>query len=100
MLENMLRSFTAPQQINGFTVAPRSGMAEVLTAWPRTPDGQLDLAQAPVHLMAIVDRIDLRNLDRGDAGQAAFIYRIAGPDDFPLDATLMFEYRLPAASED
>ena len=100
MLEDLLRSFTQPQQINGFTVAPRSGMADVLAAWPRTPDGQLDLAQAPVHLMAIVDRIDLRNLDRSDAGVAAFIYRIAGPDDFPLDATLMFEYRLPAASDD
>lgn len=89
MVEDMLRSFTAP---------PRSGMRRLLDAWPRTADGRLDLARAPLELQAIVNRIDLRDLARGDAGQASFVFAFV-EDGFQLPATLMFEYRLPAASE-
>jgi hypothetical protein len=102
MVEAMLRSFTAPQTINGFTVAARPGMAtQVLDRWPRTADGGLDLARAPMRLLAIVNRIDLRNLDDGDAGEGRFVFAIEGidatPGAPPPEATVIFEYKLPAA---
>jgi len=98
MVEAMLRSFTAPQTIDGFTVQPRFGMNRFLDAWPRTAEGRLDLSRAPLQLQAIVNRIDLRDLARGHAGQASFVFAFV-EDGFQLPATLMFEYELPAASE-
>jgi hypothetical protein len=98
LVEDMLRSYTTPQVINGFIVAPRPNMS-VLDTWPRTPDGRLDLSRAPLRLQAIVSRLDLRELARGDAGQANFIFGFIEPDGFLLQATLMFEYKLPAATE-
>jgi hypothetical protein len=102
MVEAMLRSFTTAQTINGFVVAARPGMAtQVLDRWPRTADGALDLSKAPLRLLAIVTRIDLRNLDDGDAGEGRFVFAIEGidaqPGAPPPDATVIFEYKLPAA---
>lgn len=99
MMEQVLRSLTVPQVINGFTVPARRGAIDELNSWPRTPDGQLDLARAPVRLTAIVNRIDLRDLDRGSGGVVSFIFTLL-ENGFPIDANLMFEYDLPAASED
>ena len=103
MVEAMLRSFTADETVNGFTVAARPGMqSQVLAAWPRTASGALDLARAPLRLQAIVNRLDLRNLDDDDAGEGRFVFAfelpaVAGAP--PPDATLIFEYKLPAQRE-
>jgi hypothetical protein len=102
MVEAMLTSFTTQQTINGFTVAARPGMQSlVLDFWPRTPDGALDLAQAPLRLQAIVNRFDLRNLANGDAGEARFVFAYNNPFSsfFPLQATMIFEYKLPATTD-
>jgi hypothetical protein len=102
MVEEMLATFTVAQTINGFTVGPRPGMqALVLGPWPRTKAGELDLAQAPFTLQAIVDRFDLRNLGNGDAGEGRFVFAFnkAG-SPVPLQATMIFEFKLPAATED
>lgn len=102
MVEAMLTTFTAPQTINGFTIAARPGMqSEILDAWPRTSDGALDLAQAPLRLQAIVNRFDLRNLANGDAGEGRFVFSFVDPFDtfFPLQATMIFEYKLPAVTD-
>jgi cysteine-rich repeat protein len=100
MVEAMLTSFTAPQTINGFPVAARPDAHFVTTdSWPRTPDGALDLAQAPVTLQAIVYRFDLRDPAGGDAGEVRFVFALhepSGPN--PLHATLMLAYKLPAAT--
>jgi concanavalin A-like lectin/glucanase superfamily protein len=98
MIEDLLRSYTARQQIDGAALPPRPGMNRFLDAWPRTGDGRLDLARSPLQLQAIVDRIDLRDLARGTAGHASFVFAFV-EDGFQLPATLMFEYDLPAASE-
>ena len=98
MVEDMLRSFTTQPPNAGAPRSPRSGIRRLLDAWPRTADGRLDLVRAPLQLQAIVNRIDLRDLARGDAGQASFVFAFV-EDGFQLPATLMFEYRLPAASE-
>lgn len=101
MVEAMLSSLTTPQTINGFTVAARPGLqSQVLAVWPRTADGALDLAQAPLHLQAIVNRFDLRNLAAGDAGEGRFVFAFdLGPGAAgapPPQATIIFEYKLPA----
>jgi len=102
MVEAMMTSFTVDQTIDGFRVAARPGLRpQVLDHWPRTPDGALDLAHAPVRLQAIVNRVDLRNLANGDAGEGRFVFSFestAFPDG-TLDALLIFEYKLPATRE-
>lgn len=99
MVEEMMRSFATQQVVNGLVIEARPNANAVLAAWPRTPDGRLDLARAPMRLKAIVNRIDLRDLDRGDAGQAHFIFSLVDRDGSAMEATLMFEYKLPAATE-
>jgi len=103
MVEAMLNSFTTSQTINGFTVAARPGMqSEILASWPRTASGALDLAQAPLRLQAIVNRFDLRDLGNGDAGEGRFVFSFVDPffTFFPLQATLILEYKLPATTDD
>lgn len=99
MVEAMLTTFTVDTTINGFSVASRPGVQpSILNAWPRTTDGALDLAQAPLRLQAIVNRFDLRDLAAGDAGEGRFVFAFE-QDGFPLEATLILEYKLPASSE-
>jgi hypothetical protein len=98
MVEAMFRTFTVSQTINTFTVGPRVGFQPLLDTWPRK-DGALDLAAAPLALQAIVNRIDLRNLDRGHAGEGRFVFSFVTELRFPLQATLIFEYHLPARTE-
>jgi hypothetical protein len=102
MVEAVMQSFGSTQTINGFNVDPRPGMQNlVLGTWPRTPDGALDLAQAPLTLQAIVDRFDLRNPTNGDAGEGRFVFAFhQSGNPFPLQATMIFEYKLPAATAD
>jgi hypothetical protein len=100
MVEAVLQTFDSPQTINGFTVARRPGMqSDVLASWPRTADGHLDLARAPLRLQAIVNRFDLRNLANGDAGEGRFVFGFDDSRGFPLLATMIFEYKLPAATD-
>jgi hypothetical protein len=100
MVEAVMRSFTTPQTINGFTIATRPGMQSlILASWPRTPDGKLDLARAPFQLQAIVNRFDLRNLASGDAGEGRFVFAFLDGNGHPLQATMIFEYKLPAATD-
>jgi hypothetical protein len=100
MVENVISSFLTNQTVNGFTTPPRPNFQFLLDAWPRTPDGKLDLAQAPLKLNAIVNRFDLRNLANGDAGEGRFVFAFQNPFDpqFPLQATLILEYKLPAST--
>lgn len=99
MVEAMLRSFTVPQTINTFVEQPRDQMQSlVLDHWPRAANGALDLARAPLRLLAIVNRFDLRNLAAGDAGEGRIVFNIIGPDGEPLSAQVIFEYKLPAAN--
>lgn len=97
---DMFGSFLSPQNINGFEVEPRPAMDQlVLASWPRTADGKLDLARAPLRLLAIVNRLDLKNLDAGKAGEGRFVYGVLDPQGFPMEFTVILEYLLPAATE-
>jgi hypothetical protein len=102
MVEAMLNTFTTPQTINGFTIDARPGMQNtILATWPRTSSGELDLSRAPLRLMAIVNRFDLRDLSNGDAGEGRFVFSFVDPffTFFSLQATLILEYKLPAAND-
>jgi hypothetical protein len=99
MVERILGTFNETQSINGFLVQPRPGMkATILDPWPRK-DGKLDLERAPLRLLAIVNRIDLRHLGLGNAGEGRFVFGFLDPFGFPLEATLILEYALPASTE-
>jgi hypothetical protein len=98
VVEALLGTFGTPQTVNGFTIEARPGMkALILDQWPRV-NGKLDLTRAPLRLSAIVNRIDLRNLDQGHAGEGRFIFNFLS-GDFPLQATLILEYQLQAKTE-
>ncbi len=74
--------------------------SRILDTWPRTPDGALDLTQPPLMLQAIVNRFDLRNLSNGDAGEGRFVFAfVQQGSPFPLQATMIFEYKLPATTD-
>lgn len=99
MVEQLLRTWLSDQTVNTFTVAPRDRLSSlVLDGWPRV-NGALDLSRAPVRLLAIVNRLDVRNLQKGHAGEGRFVFGVLDRDGEQLPFTLIFEYRLPATTE-
>ncbi|HEU4533228.1 MAG TPA: LamG domain-containing protein, partial [Polyangiaceae bacterium] len=98
-VEQVFNSWLAPQTVNGFVVPPRSQMQSVLNAWPRLPGGGLDLDRSPLRLLGIVNRIDLRDLEQGNAGEGRFVFGVLGPFGEPLQFTVILEYKLPASTE-
>ncbi len=99
MAEQLFRTWLTDQTVNGFVARARPTIANlVLDAWPRV-NGQLDLKQAPLRLLAIVNRIDVRNLDRGHAGEGRFVFGVLDPDGLTTEFTMILEYHLPAANE-
>jgi hypothetical protein len=99
VVEALLTGFGTPGSVNGFTIEARPGMQPIiLDPWPRV-NGKLDLARAPLRLLAIVNRMDLRNLDQGHAGEGRFVFGFVDAGGFPLEATLIMEYHLPATTE-
>ena len=99
MVEKLFQNWLIDQSVNGFTVAARPAMQQVLLdIWPRTATGALDLDQSPLRLQAIVNRVDLRNIAAGSAGEGRFVFGVDGPGGFPQQFTLIFEYNLPAST--
>jgi hypothetical protein len=99
-VEAMFETWRSDQTINGFVVPGRPNVASiVLDSWPRGEDGALDLSQAPMRLLAIVNRLDLRNLDAGQAGEGRFVFGVLDGAGQSTQFTLILEYRLPASSD-
>jgi hypothetical protein len=101
LAESLFSSWLVDQTVGGFTAAARTGVQSlVLDPWPRI-NGQLDLDQAPLRLLAIVNRIDLRDLSQGKAGEGRFVFGVvdANAGNSPTSFTVILEYRLPATSE-
>jgi hypothetical protein len=98
MVEQMFATWLTDQSINGHVVTARPTVQDlVLRDWPRV-DGALDLSRAPVRLLAIVNRLDLRDLDRGQAGEGRFVFGVTDSSGASTQFTLIFEYALPASS--
>jgi len=97
-VKNWLAFFTKRQKVNGFNVDARKGMTDwVNQAWPKV-NGKLDLKNAPLKLVAIVNRMDLRKLSEGNAGEGRFVFAPVDPNGFPMKATIILEYKLPAST--
>ncbi|XXT23891.1 LamG-like jellyroll fold domain-containing protein [Sorangium sp. So ce429] len=99
MVEQLFSTWLTDQVVNGFTVPARPTIQQVvLDEWPRSPDGSLDLRQAPLMLLGIVNRIDVRNLADGHAGEGRFVFGVFS-QGFAQQFTLILEYKLPASTE-
>ena len=96
----LFSTWLTSQPVNSHSVAARTQMQSlVLDAWPKNPDGTLDLTQSPLRLLAIVNRMDLRNLSAGRAGEGRFVFGVLGLFGEPLEFTVILEYLLPASTE-
>jgi cytochrome c553 len=96
MVLAMLQTWNAPQVVNGFTVPARPAIQSTIDGWPKLANGKLDLTQAPVRLLAIVNRMDVRNVDKGSAGEGRFVFAVLDPNGNTQSFTMIFEYNLPA----
>jgi len=109
MVETMLRTWdqstlsnktsgSTPVVVNGQTLEKRSAViAQVLNTWPKTANGKLDLSKSPLRLTAIVNRLDLRDLSTGSAGEGRFVFNVLNGNN-PQPFTVILEYNLPAAT--
>ncbi|HTN83254.1 MAG TPA: LamG-like jellyroll fold domain-containing protein [Sorangium sp.] len=99
MVEQLFSTWLTDQEVNGFTVPARPAIQQVvLDEWPRSADGSLDLQRAPLLLLGIVNRIDVRNLAEGHAGEGRFVFGVVS-QGFPQQFTVILEYKLPASTE-
>lgn len=99
-VQNWLAQWDTPRPVNGFTVPPRPMAQQVTNAWLAASGGaRLDLTRAPFRLLAIVNRMDLRNLAAGSAGEGRFVFGVLDPAGNPLQFTVIFEYSLPAKTD-
>jgi hypothetical protein len=93
-----LQQWRTQTEVNGFPVAPRPLIKDIIRAWPKRPNGKLDLAQSPFALMAIVNRMDLRSLSKPN-GEGRFVFMHVLPDSngnpVPQSFSVIFEYELP-----
>jgi hypothetical protein len=102
--------------VNQFKVAPRKitkangqdvlGIEErIINPWPKDRNGKLILSEAPFRLLAIVNRLDLRNnrqqavqrIGGGGAGEGRLVFcavDLTKPDRPPLPFTVIFEYQI------
>lgn len=100
-IKRFMESWLTDQTVDGLTIKARPRMEElVLAPWrAKSADGKTyELDKAPMSLLAIVYRLDLRKrLNVGEGvGEGRLVYQVHGPDGRALPFTMIFEYRLPA----
>ena len=107
-----LGNWLTAQTINGFVVPARTAMASIIDNWPKIPGtAQLDLDKAPFRLLAIVNRMDLRNgTGAKQAGEGRFVFALldssgqaatSNPSQwptFPRPFVAILEYNLPVVA--
>ena len=101
MVRNWLKTWLTKQIVNGTPLLPREEMqAQVLGPWEQRSGGAskpLDFSKAPFRLLAIVNRIDLRQ-PGAHAGEGRFVFGVLGANGAPLEFTIILEYALPGGS--
>ncbi|MDI3291764.1 hypothetical protein [Polyangium sp. 15x6] len=100
-IKGFMETWLTDQVVDGLTIKARARMEElVLAPWrAKSADGKTyDLAKAPMSLLAIVYRLDLRKkLNVGEGvGEGRMVFNVHGPDGRALPFTMIFEYKLPA----
>ncbi len=100
-----LSQWETSQNVNGWTVPNRNaGIRDsIIIPWENASGGAgqpLDLNKAPFNLMAIVNRVDLReNLayGGGSAGEGRFVFQVMNGCT-PMEFTVIFEYGIEEQS--
>jgi hypothetical protein len=98
---DLFRHFDEDQNINGFRVARRPLVDDLLIQpWITASGGELlDFSIAPFRLQAIVNRPDLRNgdpaLEAIKAGEGRFVFGGLPGGNFTDFFTIIFEFKLP-----
>jgi hypothetical protein len=101
MVEEWLKLWTADQTVGIFTAPQRAATMQnlLLNAWPRDLNNLLDLAAAPMRLLAIVNRIDLRGniVYGGGAGEGRFVFGVMDPHNCNSQPSfvIILEYGVP-----
>jgi hypothetical protein len=101
-VEKWLKTWETTQTVNGFPVAARPNIdTDVINLWPRV-NGKLDLTKAPMRLLAIVNRVDLRTGGAyvpGKAGEGRFVFGVVANNGAngcnALSFTVILEYGVP-----
>jgi hypothetical protein len=101
LVRQWLRTWNTTQQVNGLTLPARSQMlTKVLGPWEQRSGGAsrpLDFSKAPFRLLAIVNRMDLRN-PGVQAGEGRFVFGVLDAAGNPLEFTVILEYALPGGT--
>lgn len=103
-VKNWLQQWASTQVINSFPATPRAQVInQVLNTWETDPStGKLRLDKAPLRLLAIVNRMDLRTNSAyggGTAGEGRFVFGVVRRNTngscsvFPF--TVILEYGIP-----
>ena len=97
-----LAQWQANQIINSFNVPPRFDIqADVITPWQNASGGPiLKMDKAPFRLLAIVNRLDLRDnvgYGAGAGGELRFVYGLM-KNCKPTQFTVIFEFGVPPKS--
>jgi hypothetical protein len=94
-----LHQWDDTQLIDGNAAPRRTAIDGVIAQWPKVAaTGKLDLARAPLKLLAIVNRIDLAgNPSYGHVGGAEgrFVFGVLGPGCATRPFTVIVEYGVP-----
>lgn len=95
-VERWVNRWAFDQVANDDTVVKRPHVVNAIVAgWPRLPSGALDLDRAPFRLLAIVNRVDLRDnltYGGGSAGEARFVFGLHDRQCRALELSVIFEY--------
>ena len=94
-VRNWLAKWETARTVNGDLVPARLAMTTFVNSWPKKPDGSLDLTRAPLRLLAIVNRLDLRK--PGNAGEGRFVFGVLDSAGNATSFTVILEYKMPAA---
>jgi hypothetical protein len=106
LVRNWLELWRRDVTINGDIVRGRPEVTgRIFAAWRSfsraAGAADLDVRYAPFRLLAIVNRIDLRDpRAAGDAGEARFVFTAMATDGSPLDFVIILEYRVRVPTRD
>lgn len=112
---NFLNTYADAPVVGGQALPVRDGVLDlVVKPWrakspgcsadPKDLDCTLDLTKAPLRLLALVNRTDLRTnkpgrYAAGRAGQARAVFGVVDSKGNPARAAFILEYQLPASSD-
>jgi hypothetical protein len=101
LVRQWLRTWNTAQTVNGMPLPARAQMQTlVLGPWEQRSGGAnkpLDFNTAPFRLLAIINRMDLRQ-PGVQAGEGRFVFGVLDAQGKPLEFTVILEYALPGSS--